>query len=115
MSDVNDVLLNRQNDYGDALPNFRKIGRIWGALLGIEDIPPFKVALMMDGLKSVRISDSPDHVDSWVDKLGYTIHGRAIAEETIIRCKCGAWRDLNLPCSTCTLMDARYEPKGESK
>jgi len=115
VNDVNDVLANRQDDYGDALPNFRKIGRIWGALLEIEDIPPFKVALMMDGLKSVRLAGNPEHDDSWVDKLGYTIHGRAIAEDTIKRCKCGAWRDLNLDCPVCTLINERQKPKGESK
>jgi Domain of unknown function (DUF6378) len=114
VSDVENILEDRQEDYGDALPNFRKIGRIWGALLGIEDIPPFKVALMMDGLKSVRLSGNPEHKDSWVDKLGYTSLGQAITEETIKRCKCGAWQDLNLGCPTCTLIDERYVPKGES-
>jgi len=76
MSDqVKKILENRQEEYGDPLPNFRMIGRIWGAMLNLtHDIPAYQVALMMDAFKSVRCIANPDHLDSWNDKLGYTTH-----------------------------------------
>jgi hypothetical protein len=69
----------REAQYGDALDNFEKIGKVWGALLDIEPIPPYQVALMMDALKTVRLFRNPSHEDSWLDKEGYTQHGRDIA------------------------------------
>jgi hypothetical protein len=71
---IDDILADRQETYGDAKENFIAIGRIWGALLRIEDIEPHMVALMLDGMKSVRCSVNPYHNDSWVDKIGYTEH-----------------------------------------
>jgi hypothetical protein len=79
MSKVNEVLNNRQSEYGSAHINFAQVGRGWGALLGIDDIPAWKVALMMDFFKSVRCSVNPAHEDSWIDKQGYTAHGLEIA------------------------------------
>jgi len=78
MSKVNKVLEQREEDYGDALENFEKIGKIWGALLGIDAIPAYQVALMMDSLKTVRLFKNPQHEDSWLDKQGYTFHAMDI-------------------------------------
>lgn len=78
-SKLNGILEERQTIYGDAEKNFAITGRIWGAFLGTEDIPAWKVALMLDAYKSVRCFANPIHEDSWQDKLGYTIHGREIA------------------------------------
>jgi hypothetical protein len=74
------ILDERQYEYGDAITNFTKIGIIWGALLDIDKIEPHQVALMMDALKTVRCFDNPSHLDSWLDKKGYTEHGLEIAE-----------------------------------
>ena len=79
MSKVNEVLNNRQVEYGSAHANFAQVGRGWGALLGIDNIPAWKVALMMDFFKSIRCSANPAHEDSWIDKQGYTQHGLEIA------------------------------------
>lgn len=79
MSQVDKVLNDRQIEYGSAHVNFAQVGRGWGALLGIDDIPAWKVALMMDFFKSVRCSVNPAHEDSWIDKQGYTQHGLEIA------------------------------------
>ena len=79
MSKVNEVLNKRQIEYGSAHTNFAQVGRGWGALLGIDDIPAWQVALMMDFFKSVRCSVNPAHEDSWIDKQGYTAHGLEIA------------------------------------
>lgn len=76
---INDVLNERQNIYGDAHKNFAQTGRMWGALLGIDDIPAWQVALMLDAFKSIRCVANPAYEDSWIDKVGYTEHGREIA------------------------------------
>ena len=74
MSKINKVLDERQQDYGDALENFETIGKVWGALLGIDSIPAYQVALMMDSLKTVRLFKNANHEDSWLDKQGYIHH-----------------------------------------
>jgi hypothetical protein len=75
---VEEVLDDRQNEYGSARKNFTAIGRMWGALLDIEDIDPAIVALMFDAAKSVRITANLEHEDSWIDKEGYIHHGKEI-------------------------------------
>lgn len=82
MSKINDVLDSRENEYGSAQENFARAGRGWGALLGIDDIPAWQVALMMDFFKSVRCIANPEHEDSWLDKLGYTQHGMGMIDES---------------------------------
>lgn len=77
---VTEILEERQEQYGDAHTEFTAIGRIWGALLKIEDIQPHEVALMMDALKSVRLMHNPNHEDSYNDKHGYMRHYRTIVE-----------------------------------
>lgn len=76
---VRAVLDDREEQYGSAYENFTQAGRGWGALLGIDDIPAWKVALMMDFFKSVRCTANPKHEDSWIDKQGYAQHGLEIA------------------------------------
>lgn len=75
---IDAILAARESEYGDARENFEKIGKVWAALLEIEEIPAYQVALMMDALKTVRLFRNPDHEDSWLDKEGYTKHGREI-------------------------------------
>ena len=75
---LEEVLQERQNAYGSARYNFTTIGRMWGALLGVSDLPPHLVALMFDAAKSVRVVANPEHIDSWIDKQGYTHHGKMI-------------------------------------
>ena len=79
---VDAILEERQEIHGDAITNFIAIGRVWGALLQIEDIPPHVVALMYDAGKSVRCVANPNHEDNWLDKAGYTRHGMEIADES---------------------------------
>lgn len=69
--EIKQILVDRQEQYGDALDNFEKIGKIWGALLNINPIEPHQVALMMDALKTVRVFDHPNYEDGWADKEGY--------------------------------------------
>jgi len=76
---VEEILAARLDEYGDAFIEFTAIGRVWAAFLKLEDdIPAHQVALMMDALKSVRLFYNPYKDDSWLDKEGYTKHGKDI-------------------------------------
>lgn len=63
----------RQDTYGDATENFRRIGAAWAAVLGLpEPIPARTVAWMMVSVKAVRdIAGTGDHRDNLVDAVGY--------------------------------------------
>lgn len=76
MPEIDKILEARQKDYGNATENFAKIGKVWGALLNIDPIEPYQVALMMDALKTVRLFNNGFHEDSWIDKHGYIHHAR---------------------------------------
>ena len=81
MSDkLEKILEERQDHYGDAEQAFTAIGRIWGALLKIDDIQAHEVALHMDALKSVRLFNNPGHEDSFNDKYGYLHHYKEIVD-----------------------------------
>ena len=77
---VEKILEERQDHYGDAEEAFTQVGRIWGALLKIDDIPAHEVALLMDALKSVRLFNNPTHEDSYDDKHGYLHHYKEIID-----------------------------------
>jgi hypothetical protein len=80
--EVDAILAERQKLHGDADRNFTMIGRMWGALLQIDDIPPHVVALMYDAGKSIRCIANQNLADNWLDKMGYTQHGMEIANES---------------------------------
>lgn len=76
---IREILEQRNMYHGDFYSNFLTIGKVWGALLGIEPIEPYKVALMMDAFKTVRAFNNPEHEDNWLDKFGYTQHAQSSA------------------------------------
>ena len=76
---IKEILEERQMHHGDFYSNFLTIGKIWGALLGVQPIEPYKVGLMMDAFKTVRAFNNPQHEDNWLDKVGYTQHARSSA------------------------------------
>jgi len=78
---VKDILADRQQIHGNAKTNFAAIGRMWGAILKIEDISPTIVALMYDAGKTIRCVSNPLHEDNWLDKIGYTQHGMEISND----------------------------------
>ena len=75
---IENLIRERGEMYGDAYDNFTAVGRGWGAILGIDDIPAHQVALMMDFLKTIRCAINPTHADSWLDKAGYSELGKRI-------------------------------------
>lgn len=71
---------SRREAYGRPERNFERIARLWSAhLVNIGRIHPSDplgagdVALMIDLMKTARLAESPDHYDSVVDKIGYTL------------------------------------------
>ena len=75
---LDQILEQRQEDYGDAKEAFTRIGRGIGAILNIPDVSATNVALIADFIKTIRVSNNPEHEDSWLDKQGYTKHGMEI-------------------------------------
>ena len=71
---------DRAKDYGDAYDNHNRIAEGWniilkGALNSHGYLTAGHVALMMDWVKTSRLLETMDHVDSWIDKAGYTALG----------------------------------------
>ena len=70
----------RAVDYGDAYHNHQRIADGWniiiqGAYETTGYVTPKHVALMMDWVKTARLLETIDHLDSWVDKVGYSALG----------------------------------------
>lgn len=68
----------RNQTHGDYTVEARRIGRMWGAILNIEDIPPRTVAAMMIALKTARATAGTPLVDDWTDLAGYAALGAQI-------------------------------------
>jgi len=73
------VNTDRQKDYDHPYDNFKRIARIWSAILGIE-ITPEQVALCMVGVKIARESHAPKD-DNIVDGVGYFLTLAKVKEE----------------------------------
>lgn len=69
---------DRASDYGDASENFARIAQGWSVILGTE-VTLAQVALCMDWVKTARLIQSPDHLDSWIDKAGYSGLGAEVS------------------------------------
>ena len=61
---------DRRSDYGHPIDDFTRTGRLWGAILGIPDVPPERVGLCMTALKLSRECNKPKR-DNLVDAAGY--------------------------------------------
>jgi hypothetical protein len=73
----------RAVDYGDAKDNFDRIAAGWNIIVENANGPitAKHVALMMDWVKTARLLETIDHVDSWVDKVGYSALGGSFDAE----------------------------------
>ena len=70
----------REQDYGTPEDSFEMIGKLWTVYLDYATkIDAHDVAAMMALLKIARISENPQHMDSWVDGCGYFACGGEIA------------------------------------
>ena len=74
----------REQDYGTPEDSFQKIAALWTAYMSNNSIvdtvfSASDVAVMLALLKIARISENPQHMDSWVDGCGYFACGGEIA------------------------------------
>lgn len=71
---------DRQQSYGAPLDDFSRAGRMIGAVLGIEDVPAEKVALIMVAIKMSRECHAPKR-DNRTDGAGYFATLQLVHEE----------------------------------
>ena len=75
----------REQDYGTPEDSFNIIADLWAVYLkgcgvSIDFLDSHDVAAMMALLKIARISENPQHMDSWVDLAGYAACGATCGE-----------------------------------
>lgn len=68
---------DRQQQYGGALESFTNIGDGWAIILRSklregETVTAEETSLMLDWFKTCRLLNTPGHMDSLIDKAGYT-------------------------------------------
>lgn len=73
----------RRSAYGRPEDNFERIARFWQAYFentgrGDVSITAQDVSPMMRLMKEARLCESPDHKDSFVDIIGYTLTGAEV-------------------------------------
>jgi glutamate formiminotransferase len=80
------VNADRKDDYGDARDSFRSIAGFWtnylrarGLLMATVNLTTTDVAMMMDLLKTSRFATGGYKADTFVDKVGYSALGGALA------------------------------------
>ncbi len=83
---------HRAKDYGHPRFDFSAIAKVWTGLLQDllkEDahIDPYRIAVLMSGLKLCRLVKSPGHHDSRVDTIGYMLTMERLdePEESVIQ------------------------------
>ena len=77
----------RRSAYGTPERNFERIARLWNAHLAnrFHALPedcrmvPGDVAALMRLMKEARLAETPDHRDSFVDLVGYSLCGAEVA------------------------------------
>ncbi|AYP70042.1 hypothetical protein I5G62_gp56 [Mycobacterium phage CRB2] len=69
----------RQRSYGSPEPSFTRIGKMWAAILGLEEVTAEQYALCMIAVKLGRLAETPNHTDSWDDAVGYAALGAEVA------------------------------------
>ena len=64
------IAKDRAKIYGDALANHKRIAKLWSVLLE-KDITPQDVYKCMIAVKLARLIETPKHLDSVIDIIGY--------------------------------------------
>lgn len=72
----------RRNAYGTPEDNFERIARFWTAYFQNTDrdiaVLAEDVSPLMRLMKEARLCETPDHLDSHVDLVGYTLTGAEV-------------------------------------
>ncbi len=80
------VCTDRANKHGPVEDSFQNIANLWNAYLTAKQanssepisLNVLDVALMMDLLKTARLAVNQLHLDSWLDKAGYSTCGGSL-------------------------------------
>jgi len=72
------VIAERGACYGTPTEGLLTAAKLWSVILGSR-ISAWQVALCLDALKTARILATPGHLDSWLDKCGYSALGAEVA------------------------------------
>ncbi len=63
---------DRQDTYGDIHESWERIGKLWSAVLQLnEPIPPHMIGCMLALMKISRIANDPTHTDNYIDAVAY--------------------------------------------
>ena len=67
-----EVIKERGESYGSIVENHTRIAKMWSVILD-KYVTTEQVALCMIAVKQARLMETPDHVDSVQDILGYAL------------------------------------------
>lgn len=67
-----------EQTYGTPAENFERTAQLWSVLFG-HPVSVLDVAIALDLVKTSRLIQSPAHLDSWIDKVGYSALGGELA------------------------------------
>jgi len=70
--EIEQILADREEDYGSPEDNFQRIANLWSIHLE-QTLTVDDVAAMMVLLKIARLGTSPNHRDSMLDIAGYAV------------------------------------------
>lgn len=78
----------RRAAYGKPENNFERIARFWQAYFdntgrGCVNLTAADVSPMMRLMKEARLCETPDHRDSFVDLIGYTLTGAEVNKVSV--------------------------------
>ena len=79
MTDIDKLIKEKGEDYGEPLSFFSKLAIIYSEMIG-KHISTNQVVAMFMVMKSLRAFNNPDHVDSYLDAMGYSKIGLDIAK-----------------------------------
>ena len=85
------VTADRREVYGDPLDTYRRVAALRTVVDECSD-PQLREIIGMVAMKLVRLVQTPDHLDSWVDVAGYA-RTAAMLLDSRQRAESGAWQD----------------------
>ena len=65
------ITKDRHETHGAAAQHFSKIAAVWSVLLN-QDLSATDVLLCLSALKLTRLADNQQHLDSYIDLIGYS-------------------------------------------